>query len=169
MKLPTALFSLALAGAAVAQGIPGLPSCAEGCADQFLQNGIGNCGTNPKCICENKDFLGSIACCLVGVCDEEAQTSAVAFASSFCRAMQVTDLPTAVSCTTGNAAQTTPATAQTTGGTGAGTAPTPTPTGNADADSQETDASPTSNLGPRPTAAAGLGAIGGLVAAVALL
>ncbi|KAG7288106.1 hypothetical protein NEMBOFW57_007629 [Staphylotrichum longicolle] len=188
MKVPAALLTLAMAGAAVAQGGPSLPTCAQSCADKFLTGGIGNCGSDPKCICSDKDFLGSIACCLVGVCDAPSQSSAVAFAASLCRGFGVTDLPTAVACSTatggaatGAAATTTPASASSTessaassavtgSGSSSGSAPTNTAgTSQAPAATAAQSTSKSTNYGPRPTAAAGLGAIGGIMAAVALL
>ncbi|KAK4241965.1 hypothetical protein C8A03DRAFT_29860 [Achaetomium macrosporum] len=162
MKVTAALVSLALAGAAVAQE---LPSCAQSCANQFLTGGIGNCGSDPKCICADKGFLGSIACCLTGVCDQAAQSSAVSYAASLCSAFGVTDLPTAVSCTSTAAATTTGSASGTSSGS---SSPTQTSTGTA-ASAATNSPNTSSNLGPRPTAAAGLGAIGGIVAAVALL
>ncbi|KAK4459031.1 hypothetical protein QBC42DRAFT_14552 [Cladorrhinum samala] len=187
MKVPAVLLSLALATAVAAQGNPELPSCAQKCADQYLRGGIGNCGSDPKCICSNSAFIDSIACCLVGVCDAPAQTSAVVFASSLCRGFGVTTLPTAVNCPTAS-----PTGAKTTGSGKSSTTTSdsgPTATGsatNSQASGSETSAAPTggasdaagssaqsssqsSNFGPRPTAAAGLGAVGGIVAALALL
>ncbi|KAK3306541.1 uncharacterized protein B0T15DRAFT_492079 [Chaetomium strumarium] len=163
MKVTAALVSLGLASAAFAQQQT-LPKCAQSCADKFLTGGIGNCGSDPKCICADKGFLGGIACCLVDVCDAPAQSSAVAFAASLCNGFGVTDLPTAVSCTS-TAASTTTGSASTTGS--GSTSATQTGTGAASAATNS--ASTSNNLGPRPTAAAGLGAIGGIVAAVALL
>ncbi|KAK4158084.1 hypothetical protein C8A00DRAFT_28982 [Chaetomidium leptoderma] len=183
MKVPAALLSLALASAVIAQGTPELPTCAQKCADGFLSGGIGNCGNDPTCICSNKDFLSSISCCLVDACDAPAQSEAMVFASRLCRGFSVTDLPTAVVCasTTGAAATTTSAGSATTKATGAGStsSPAPTSTGAAatesandstnDSSSSSSSSSESTNFGPRPTAAAGLGAIGGILAAVALL
>lgn len=77
-----------------------------------------------------------------------------------CKGAGVTDLPTAVSCTTSAAKTSSPAaTAAVT--TGAESATTTAPSSASSTES--------SNYGPRPTAAAGLGAIGGIMAAVALL
>ncbi|KAK4227444.1 hypothetical protein QBC38DRAFT_477843 [Podospora fimiseda] len=185
MKVPAVLLTLALATSVAAQGTPELPKCAQSCADQYLKGGIGNCGTDPKCICANSLFIDSIACCLVGVCDAPAQTSAVVFASSLCSAFGVTTLPTVVSCSTvkPTGAQTsvkTTATASTKASASAGASAsdsetpesTPTPTGSA-SDASGSSAPQTSsestNFGPRPTAAPVLGAIGGIVAAMALL
>ncbi|KAK3991003.1 hypothetical protein QBC44DRAFT_324024 [Cladorrhinum sp. PSN332] len=189
MKVPAVLLSLALATSVAAQGSPELPACAQKCADQYLRGGIGNCGTDPKCICENSSFIDSIACCLVGVCDSPAQTSAVVYASSLCSAFGVTTLPTTVVCATakptGGAQTTAKTTAKTEASTTAGgasasasagasasdsesAATTPAPTGGA-SDASPQSSSESTNFGPRPTAAAGLGAIGGIVAALALL
>lgn len=52
------------------------------CANKFLQNGIGNCGKDIKCICEDKSFLGEIACCLTDACNEADQKAAVAAAAN---------------------------------------------------------------------------------------
>ncbi|KAK4188427.1 hypothetical protein QBC35DRAFT_451245 [Podospora australis] len=190
MKVPAALFSLALATSVAAQGLE-LPTCAQGCANQYLRGGIGNCGTDAKCICANREFIDSIACCLDGVCDAPAQTSAIVYASSLCSAFGVTTLPTAVICSTKpTAASTTPSAGTTTPAAG-GSSGTPASTGSA-AETSETGSagnanpsnsgtetaagasgaagtSQSTNFGPRPTAAPVLGAIGGIVAAMALL
>ncbi|EAQ88302.1 predicted protein [Chaetomium globosum CBS 148.51] len=172
MKVPAALLTLALAGAAAAQdaGAFGLPECAASCATKFLQGGIGNCGKDIECICRNDTFLGEIACCLADVCSEADQKAAVVAAAGICDAVGVSDLPTEVACATA-ASSTGPAASTTASGAGSNTSPAPT--GGAAGATQNPDAQSTSsessNLGPRPTAAAGLGAIGGIIAAVALL
>ncbi|KAK0746836.1 hypothetical protein B0T18DRAFT_412566 [Schizothecium vesticola] len=157
MKVFASLVTLALAAGAVAQAIP---PCAQSCADPFLTNGIGGCGLDPGCICGDKSFIDGISCCVLDKCEAADQTSAVVFASVFCSANGVTTLPTTVGCattgatglpTTGTAAKTTSSSA-------------PPPTGAA----VGTTASLSTNYGPRQTAA-GLGAIGGIVAAVAML
>ncbi|KAK3292192.1 uncharacterized protein B0H64DRAFT_445148 [Chaetomium fimeti] len=166
MKVPAA-FLLALAGAAVAQeGGFGLPTCANDCATQFLQGGIGDCGRDVGCICRNDTFLGEIACCLTDACSEEDQAKAVAAAANICEAVGVSGLPTSVACATASSAAPTSAS-----GTASGTSPAPTGSGAAATQSPdpENTTSESTNFGPRPTAAAGLGAIGGIIAAVALL
>jgi hypothetical protein len=77
----------------------------------------------------------------------------------------VSGLPTTVACATASAA---PASAAP---TASGTSAAPTGSGAAATQnpSPETTTSESTNYGPRPTAAAGLGAIGGIIAAVALL
>ncbi|KAK3943272.1 hypothetical protein QBC46DRAFT_378003 [Diplogelasinospora grovesii] len=183
MKVPAVLLSLAgLASVAVAQA-PTLPNCAQGCANQFLGSGIGNCGTNPACICADKDFISGISCCLASACNQADQSSAIDFASRFCGANGVTTLPTTVVCasTAASAAATTTASSESAAATttASSESASATATGsssgasatNASASSTAAPGSSSShNAGPRPTAAAGaLGAIGGIVAAVAML
>ncbi|CAK7236184.1 hypothetical protein SCUCBS95973_009521 [Sporothrix curviconia] len=179
---------LALAGLAAAQ-FSQLPTCAQNCANKFLTGGIGNCGSDAKCICSDKDFLSDIACCLAapGACDTADQSSAVVFASQLCAAQGITGLPSAVTCTstasgsTGSAAAatTTSGTAANTGSTGTGTAAatgstTSTTTGTTTAaaatgtDAAATTSSSTSNPAPRESAGVA-GLIGGVVAALAML
>ncbi|KAL2021319.1 hypothetical protein VTK56DRAFT_7290 [Thermocarpiscus australiensis] len=182
MKVPAVLLSLALAGTAAAQS-PQLPPCAQGCANKFLSGGIGNCGTDPACICGDKSFIGDIACCLAGVCDPPQQSSAVAYAASLCSAFGVTTLPSTVSCSTSAPAATTTsggasgsAVTTTSGGasgsaaaTGPTTSAETTPTSTVAPAANTATTTTSGNYGPRQTAAAGLGAIGGIMAAVALL
>ncbi|AEO55517.1 hypothetical protein MYCTH_2299445 [Thermothelomyces thermophilus ATCC 42464] len=171
MKAIAAL-TLALAGAVVAQDGLGLPECAQSCASSFLAGGIGNCGRDVKCICQEKSFLSDIACCLAGDCSAQDQAQAVSVAANLCRGVGVTDLPSSVSCATASTSATgSAASAPTTGSastTASGSGTTFGPTNTATAAATETSTQ-SSNLGPRPTAAAGLGAIGGIIAAVALL
>ncbi|KAK0736105.1 hypothetical protein B0T21DRAFT_366308 [Apiosordaria backusii] len=191
MKYSAALVSLALATSVAAQGLADLPECARDCATQYLRGGIGNCGSDPECICKNSAFLDSIACCLVGVCNEADQKRAVSVAATLCKAFGVNDLPTAVVCGTLSPSATTPVKTSTPAATGGANTSTPVTTPTGTADSTETDApeesssttatgadaqdasttstSTSTNFGPRPTVAAGLGAIGGLAVAFALL
>ncbi|KAK4140369.1 uncharacterized protein C8A04DRAFT_39967 [Dichotomopilus funicola] len=176
MKTFTAFLTLALAGSSLVAAQLGLPDCAQNCANSFLQGGIGNCGRDVECICRDKSFLGEIACCLAGDCNEADQKQAVAAAANICKAVGVNDLPTAVACSTGAGGATSTgkssAAATTTGsssGTGSGATTTPAPTGTAGGSGNNASSSST-NYGPRQTAAAaGLGAVGGIMAAVALL
>ncbi|KAK4198366.1 hypothetical protein QBC40DRAFT_283877 [Triangularia verruculosa] len=204
MKYTAALVSLALATTVAAQGLNDLPPCARDCATQYLRGGIGNCGSDPECICKNSTFLDSIACCLVDVCSPADQKTAVSVAATLCKAFGVNDLPTAVVCGTVSPSASAPvktssppantSVAPTTTG-GGNTSAVPTGTGTetetdapdstetnapeesssstaSDADAQDatsTSSSTSTNFGPRPTVAAGLGAIGGLAAALVLL
>ncbi|KAK4176636.1 hypothetical protein QBC36DRAFT_328780 [Triangularia setosa] len=199
MKYSAALVSLALATSVAAQGLADLPECARDCATQYLRGGIGNCGSDPECICKNSTFLDSIACCLVDVCNDADQKKAVSVAATLCKAFGVNDLPTTVVCGTLSPSASTPVKTSTpaaTGGANTSAAVTTTPTGTAtdatdapsttetetpeessatetDADAQDASSSSSTststNFGPRPTVAAGLGAIGGLAAAFVLL
>ncbi|KAK0666477.1 hypothetical protein QBC41DRAFT_149791 [Cercophora samala] len=198
MKYSAALVSLALATSVAAQGLADLPECARECATQYLRGGIGNCGSDPECICKNSTFLDSIACCLVDVCNDADQKTAVSVAATLCKAFGVNDLPTAVTCATVSPSATTPVKTSTRATTAANTSTAvTTPAGTAtdatdapsttetetpeessatetqtDADSQDassTSSSTSTNFGARPTVAAGLGAIGGIAAAFALL
>jgi len=199
MKYTAAFASILLATGVAAQGLGDLPDCARDCATQYLRGGIGNCGSDPECICKNETFLDSIACCLVDVCEQADQKKAVAVAASLCKAFGVNDLPTEVVCGGSTPPKTSSSPAATgktstpaaTGADSVTTTLTTTPTGTAASDDTETTVAPeesststasedadadaatetstSTNFGPRPTVAAGLGAIGGLVAAFALL
>ncbi|POS78709.1 hypothetical protein DHEL01_v202893 [Diaporthe helianthi] len=162
MLFPTVSLSAAIfAGLTVAQ-FQALPTCAQGCASQFFSGGsYGGCGTDPKCICQNQDFIGNVACCLIGACGEADQQSAIDFAQQICSANGV-DVPDQVSCRTASGASATP-TATPTGSSSSATA-TATGTGaSASATSSGTTASQA--WAPRQTAALGLELLGGLAAA----
>ncbi|KAH8882595.1 hypothetical protein GQ53DRAFT_456466 [Thozetella sp. PMI_491] len=151
----------AFAGVAMAQS---LPDCATSCANQFFVNGgYGNCGNNVKCICSDSSFLSNIACCLAGTCSPADQTAAVSYAQQLCNGAGVS-VPSAVSCTSTSA----PA-SQTSGSVSATTTPPSNGTITTGSPASASSTSTSHNYGPRQTPMAGLGAIGGLVAAVALL
>ncbi|KAM7216944.1 hypothetical protein V8F06_007707 [Rhypophila decipiens] len=175
MKALALLLTSVFVSSVAAQGTNGLPDCAKSCADGFLRNGIGSCGTDVKCICEDKNFLGDIACCLKGTCPDAEQTSAVAYASTLCVAFGVTDLPTAVSCAASSTSKPASNTASPTDAAPTPTATgedTPTATGGNTATPNAagtTSTTATGNYGPRQTAQAGLGAIGGIIAAAMIL
>jgi hypothetical protein len=160
MKTAAIFASVALAGFAAAQ-LDQLPTCAQDCASQFLAGGIGDCGTDPKCICENESFIGDIACCLAkpGACDEEDQSSAVHFASQICAAQGVS-VPSAVSCST-------------TAGSDATTTSGGSPATNSAEETGASDAAESTNTDdaasrPRETGMAAA-VMGGLAVAVAML
>ena len=102
--------------------------------------------------------------------DSHSQADMDFFSPQLCKAFGVSDLPTTVACSTASGAASTTAasaSASTTGAaTGAGTSSAPTGTAS---NAAQTSTSQSTNFGPRPTAAAGLGAIGGIMAAVVLL
>ncbi|KAG8166698.1 hypothetical protein KVR01_002387 [Diaporthe batatas] len=167
MLFPTVSLSAAIfAGLTVAQ-FQGLPTCAQGCASEFFSGGsYAGCGTDPKCICANQDFIGNVACCLVDACSEADQESALTFAKQICSANGV-DVPDQVSCSTASAAGAS-ATGTPTGSSNSGSA---TATGDS-ASATGSSASATSSgtaaaqaWAPRQTAALGLELLGGLAAA----
>ncbi|GJC86960.1 GPI-anchored CFEM domain protein ARB_01017 [Colletotrichum liriopes] len=104
--------AIALAGLAVAQ--TDLPTCAQGCVNQYTTgNAIAGCSNlDIKCICSNAGFLDGIACCLASACPPADQESAVKFAKNICTGAGVA-VPDQVVCKNANASssgsQTTPA------------------------------------------------------------
>lgn len=78
---------------------PFSPIKQQDCANQFLLNGIGNCGRDPKCICSDKSFIGEISCCLAkpGGCNADDQKKAIVYASQLCSANGVS-VPSEVVC-----------------------------------------------------------------------
>ncbi|KAJ9134098.1 hypothetical protein NKR23_g10330 [Pleurostoma richardsiae] len=182
--MKTSVLSLAVfAGLAAAQ-FTALPSCAQNCAsEQFSGSGYAGCGTDPKCICQNQNFLSTIACCLEGVCDASDQAAAVAFAQQICSAQGVS-VPTVVSCTstsglasgtassspaTATAATTTSGSASAAATTGASSSGGSSSAATGTAANASSGSSASGNWGPKQTPALGMGALGGLVAGLALL
>jgi cobalamin biosynthesis Mg chelatase CobN len=139
------------------------------CLNNFLGGGlIADCQAfDAKCICENRDFLAQIACCLVDSCTAEEQKDTVDFAHAMCRTVQVTNLPDEVVCSTATAAGTSATQAASAASSASGSVTqAPAASSDAAADSQTTSQSP--NAGPIPTMAP-VGILGGLIAAAALL
>ncbi|EOO03209.1 putative extracellular membrane protein [Phaeoacremonium minimum UCRPA7] len=171
----------AFAGLAAAQAGE-IPKCAQSCVSEQISGGsYAGCGTNAKCICENDNFLSTVACCLVGVCSEADQAAAVEYAQQICSAQGV-QVPTAVSCTTGATAATTGAGTSATGtggalttaasGSGSTTAAasgTTAASGSGTAATAAVTSSSSSGFAPQQTGMRGAEILGGLVAAVALL
>ncbi|WQF85018.1 Putative extracellular membrane protein, CFEM [Colletotrichum destructivum] len=142
---------IALAGFAVAQ--TDLPTCAQGCVNQYTTgNAIAGCSNlDIKCICSNAGFLDGIACCLASACPAAEQENAVKFAKNICTGAGVT-VPDQVVCKSGNASSSgSPATATQTGAAQTGTPASATNTPNAAA-----------TMGP-------VALLGGLVAALVVL
>ncbi|KAG9737321.1 hypothetical protein KCU59_g9506, partial [Aureobasidium melanogenum] len=70
--------------------------------------GFGGCNSiDVECICKNREFLDNLGCCMSKACDKADQDAAIGFANNFCSAYKVTDLPTAATCMSTNAATTT--------------------------------------------------------------
>merc|ERR1712093_448198 len=179
MKLIFTLLAVAsaLVSLTIAQGVSGsIPSCAQPCLNQFTSNGgstIAGCNRiDAACICSNKDFLSGIACCLVDKCNAEDQQAATDYALAFCKANQVTGLPTAVSCaataSTGTPPSTGSAAATITNNGSSTTSGTSIDANAASTTSSGTTSTPT-NAAPTNAARVGAGIMGGLAAFVALL
>ncbi|KAH7417307.1 hypothetical protein BKA64DRAFT_769230 [Cadophora sp. MPI-SDFR-AT-0126] len=182
MKLILTILAVAsaLVSLTIAQGVSGtLPSCAQPCVNQFTSAGgseIAGCNRiDVACICSNKDFLSGIACCLVDKCNVEDQQKATDYALAFCRANQVTGLPTAVSCiSTATASTGTPTSTGSAAATITSSGSSPTSSASsvganaASTTSSGTTSAPT-NAAPTNAARVGAGIMGGLAAVVALL
>ncbi|KAI4730096.1 hypothetical protein E4T49_02037 [Aureobasidium sp. EXF-10728] len=90
----------------------GLPDCASTC----VTSSFGGCNSiDVECICKNKDFLDNLGCCMSKACDKadqdvshttDANKAAIGFANNFCSAYKVSDLPTAATCKSTDAAKT---------------------------------------------------------------
>ncbi|KAG4430433.1 hypothetical protein IFR05_014088 [Cadophora sp. M221] len=176
MKFSLLAVASALASLASAQVSGGVPSCAQPCVNQFTTGGgseIAGCNRiDVACICSNKDFLSNIACCLVDKCSVEDQQKATDYALAFCKANQVTGLPTAVSCastasSTGVPTSTNSAATITSGGSS--TTSTSSIAANAASTTSSGTASTPTNAAPTNAAGVGARIIGGLAAVVALL
>ncbi|KAK0119181.1 hypothetical protein ONS95_008038 [Cadophora gregata] len=171
MKLTLTLLTVASALVSLisAQGVTGgVPACAQPCINQFTSNGgstIAGCNRiDATCICANKDFLGGIACCLVDKCNLDDQKAATEYALAFCKANQVTGLPTAVSCASTATASTGNPTA-----TGSAAATITSSGANAASTTASGTTSAPANAAPTNAARLGAGIMGGLVAVVALM
>lgn len=126
----------------------------QDCASQQFSGGsYAGCGTDPKCICSNQSFLGNIACCLTGACNEADQSSAITFATQICSAQGVA-VPTAVSCSTAASAG---ASGTATSGSSSASA---TATGASTASGTVSATSGSAAWAPRQTAAMGMEMLG---------
>jgi hypothetical protein len=136
------------------------------CLTKYITSGgIAGCNSlDVTCICSNQSFLGDVACCLAASCDAADQQSATTFADQLCKANGVT-VPTAVSCTSTAASTGTSAGSQssTSASVAAPTSSTPSTT------SSSATTKSTSNASPQNVAGLGVGILGGLAAAAALL
>ncbi|KAI3395122.1 hypothetical protein diail_1737 [Diaporthe ilicicola] len=159
MLFPTFSLSAAIfAGLTIAQ-FNGLPTCAQNCASKFFSGGsYGGCGTDPKCICSNQNFLGDVSCCLVGACSADDQASAITFAKQICSANGV-DVPDQVTCSSTASGASATAT-----GTSSGSSASATATGSS-ASSTSTATTAAAAWAPRQTAVLGMELLGGLAAA----
>ncbi|KAH8829063.1 hypothetical protein DL96DRAFT_1596527 [Flagelloscypha sp. PMI_526] len=80
-SLALLLFSLATF---VAAAVPGLPSCANSCADQAASTS-GCSSTDTTCLCNSKSFVGATKQCAVHACGQDDQTTLNTALSDFCK------------------------------------------------------------------------------------
>ncbi|KAF7715483.1 Uncharacterized protein PECH_007038 [Penicillium ucsense] len=101
MKFTQFTLAAALLATVSAQGLDSLPDCSKSCANNAIP---ASCGLDIKCICADKSFLSSIACCVADKCSQADQETTLKIARGICASGGVTDLPTAISCSATGAA-----------------------------------------------------------------
>ncbi|KAL4868781.1 hypothetical protein BDV12DRAFT_169011 [Aspergillus spectabilis] len=97
MKLQSLALALAAClSSAFAQGMPGLPSCAQECATGAIPE---QCSLiDVGCICASRSFVDDMACCVGQSCEPEDQNAALDFANGICGGAGITDLPQSATC-----------------------------------------------------------------------
>ncbi|KAL4821618.1 hypothetical protein BDW67DRAFT_149120 [Aspergillus spinulosporus] len=95
----------------IAQSLPGLPDCAQDCANGAIPS---KCSpVDVECICATRSFIDDMACCVGKSCNADDQKTALDFANGICGGAGVSDLPQSATCagdattTTANATVTT--------------------------------------------------------------
>ncbi|KAL4996825.1 hypothetical protein BDV10DRAFT_101840 [Aspergillus recurvatus] len=102
-----ALTLAACLSSVAAQSLPGLPACAQDCANGAIPS---KCSpVDVECICATRSFIDDMACCVGKSCDADDQKTALDFANGICGGAGVNDLPQSATCASG--ATTTAATA----------------------------------------------------------
>ncbi|PHH87348.1 hypothetical protein CDD83_8993 [Cordyceps sp. RAO-2017] len=97
---PALVVVAATASLAAAQDqLDGMPACARDCVAKYTTGStVGKCKMGDiACICGNKDFLNSIACCLTGVCSQQDLDKTLKIAKQLCNASGV-QVPDKVEC-----------------------------------------------------------------------
>ncbi|CBF81254.1 hypothetical protein AN5762.2 [Aspergillus nidulans FGSC A4] len=88
----------------IAQSLPGLPDCAQDCANGAIPS---KCSpVDVECICATRSFIDDMACCVGKSCnvdDQKKLTSIVSqaaldFANGICGGAGVSDLPQSATC-----------------------------------------------------------------------
>ncbi|PNY29141.1 Uncharacterized protein TCAP_00941 [Tolypocladium capitatum] len=157
---------MALAASLVAAQDPlgSIPACARDCVAQFVTgSGIAGCkAADIACVCKNKDFLGSIACCLAKVCSQDDQNKTVQYATQLCNASGV-QVPSKVVCSS-SASPSGSATGSATGSASGSASGSATSTAAPKATGTATGASPASSS--TGAAVPVVGSAGGLAGAV---
>ncbi|RDW57436.1 CFEM domain-containing protein [Aspergillus mulundensis] len=97
MKPQYLAFTLAASlGSATAQSLPGLPACAQDCANGAIPS---ECSpVDVECICATRSFIVDMACCVEKSCEADDQQTAIDFANGICGGAGVTDLPQSATC-----------------------------------------------------------------------
>ncbi|KAL5333765.1 hypothetical protein BJX70DRAFT_391947 [Aspergillus crustosus] len=97
MKLQSLVLTLApCLSSAFAQGMPGLPDCAQECATGSIPK---ECSLiDVGCICGSRSFVDEMACCVGKSCAAKDQTAALDFANGICGGAGITDLPRSATC-----------------------------------------------------------------------
>ncbi|KAL6235169.1 hypothetical protein BDW75DRAFT_251078 [Aspergillus navahoensis] len=112
-----ALTLAACLGSIVAQSLPGLPACAQDCANGAVPS---KCSpVDVECICATRSFIDDMACCVGKSCEADDQKKltiivqqvALDFANGICGGAGVSDLPQSATCATDAATTTATATA----------------------------------------------------------
>ncbi|PGH01145.1 hypothetical protein AJ79_08016 [Helicocarpus griseus UAMH5409] len=99
MRLTVAALSSLLALVA-AQGLGGLPPCAQKCATPAIPK---ECGLKVECICTAQSFLEAITCCVAENCGKEDQEKTIQFAKGICGTAGAGDnIPDQAVCKTGS-------------------------------------------------------------------
>ncbi|OJJ59327.1 hypothetical protein ASPSYDRAFT_88255 [Aspergillus sydowii CBS 593.65] len=172
MKIQSlALAFAACLSSAAAQGMSGLPSCAQNCATDAIPSECSLIDVN--CICKTKSFIDDMACCVGKSCDSKDQDAALEFANGICGGAGITDLPQSATCAGGS-------TTTSTESTPSGTATTST----SSEDASETSSSASQSATPSPSETPadpeatdgavllqgkGVGVLAGIVAGVAFV
>ncbi|KAL4961436.1 CFEM domain-containing protein [Aspergillus stella-maris] len=135
MKLQSLALTLAaVLSFAAAQGLDGLPACAQDCATGSIPE---ECGLiDVECICASRSFVEDIACCVSTACEQQDQEATLDFANGICGGAGVSDLPQTATCA-GDSTTTTTGTNSETTATTTGSNEPATTTSNADETSTE--------------------------------
>ncbi|KAL4741701.1 hypothetical protein BDV11DRAFT_182201 [Aspergillus similis] len=83
-------------GSVIAQSLPGLPDCAQGCANGAIPS---KCSpVDVECICATRAFIDDMACCVGKSCNADDQKTALDFANGICGGAGISDLPQSATC-----------------------------------------------------------------------
>ncbi|KAL2857747.1 hypothetical protein BJY01DRAFT_242168 [Aspergillus pseudoustus] len=98
MKLQSLAIVLASClSSATAQGLTGLPTCAQDCATGSIPK---ECSLiDIECICGSESFIADMACCVGKTCEKADQDAALDFANGLCEGAGISNLPQTATCT----------------------------------------------------------------------